>query len=180
MTGLRTGRPRDHGSIFDRSLNTFLLYSVQNSCAANTPSYWAKTGVKRQRNKADNIPPARAEINYGWSCIFTPPHAFKMCTATTVLVTCIMFGVIHILYTQSVGRAFCCLLQNISSYFTERFFLFCKRQSNPITGLKRPWGFQKFEAPRFQDNQHMKVVRLSALRTGSLYPPGNIPGTHFC
>jgi hypothetical protein len=26
----------------------------------------------------------------------------------------------------------------------------------------------------------MKVVRLSALRTGSLYPPGNIPGTHFC
>ena len=26
----------------------------------------------------------------------------------------------------------------------------------------------------------MKVVRLSALRTGQLYPPGNIPGTHFC
>ena len=25
----------------------------------------------------------------------------------------------------------------------------------------------------------MKVVRLSALRTGCLYPPGNIPGTHF-
>jgi len=35
------------------------------------------------------------------------------------------------------------------------------------------------EAPRFQDNRHMKVVRLSALRTGHLYPPGNIPGTHF-
>ena len=26
----------------------------------------------------------------------------------------------------------------------------------------------------------MKVVRLSALRTGRHYPPGNIPGTHFC
>ena len=26
----------------------------------------------------------------------------------------------------------------------------------------------------------MKVVRLSALRTGHLYLPGNIPGTHFC
>ena len=36
------------------------------------------------------------------------------------------------------------------------------------------------EAPRFEDNQHMKVVRLSALRTGRLYPQGNIPGTHFC
>ena len=26
----------------------------------------------------------------------------------------------------------------------------------------------------------MEMVRLSALRTGRLYPPGNIPGTHFC
>ena len=43
-------------------------------------------------------------------------------------------------------------------------------KSNPITGLGRPWGFQEVEAPRFQDNRHMKVVRLSALRTGRLYP----------
>jgi len=42
--------------------------------------------------------------------------------------------------------------------------------SNPITGLDRPWGFQEVEAPRFQDNWHMKVVRLSALRNGSLCP----------
>jgi hypothetical protein len=26
----------------------------------------------------------------------------------------------------------------------------------------------------------MKLVRLSALRTGRLFPPGNIPDTHFC
>jgi hypothetical protein len=45
-----------------------------------------------------------------------------------------------------------------------------KRQSNPITGLDRPWGFQEDESPRFQDNQHMKVVRLSALRASRLYP----------
>jgi hypothetical protein len=31
-----------------------------------------------------------------------------------------------------------------------------------------PWGFREFEAPRFQDNRHMKVVTLSALRTGRL------------
>ena len=36
------------------------------------------------------------------------------------------------------------------------------------------------EAPSFQDNRHMRVVRLSALHTGRLYPPGNIPGTLFC
>ena len=53
--------------------------------------------------------------------------------------------------------------------------------SNPITGLDRPWGFQEVEDPRFQDNRHMEVVRLSVLRTGRLYhPPRNIPGTHFC
>ena len=53
-------------------------------------------------------------------------------------------------------------------------------KSNPITGLGRPCGFQEVEAPRFQDSRHIKVVRLSALHTGRLYPPGNIPGTHFC
>jgi len=39
---------------------------------------------------------------------------------------------------------------------------------------------QEIEAPRFRDIRHTKVVRLSALRTGRLYPPENIPGTHFC
>jgi hypothetical protein len=33
----------------------------------------------------------------------------------------------------------------------------------------RPRGFQAAEAPRFQDNRHIKVVR-STLRTGRLYP----------
>ena len=43
-----------------------------------------------------------------------------------------------------------------------------------------PWGFQGAEAPRFQDNWHLEVVRLSAPRAGRLYLTGNIPGTHFC
>jgi len=41
-----------------------------------------------------------------------------------------------------------------------------KRKSNPITGLDRPWGFHEVEASKFHDVRHMKVVRLSALRTG--------------
>ena len=40
--------------------------------------------------------------------------------------------------------------------------------------------FPKVKDPRFQNNRHIKVVRLSALRTGRLYSPGKIPGTHFC
>ena len=30
--------------------------------------------------------------------------------------------------------------------------------------------FQEVEAPRFQENRHMNVVRLSTIRTDSLYP----------
>jgi hypothetical protein len=46
--------------------------------------------------------------------------------------------------------------------------------------LDRSIGFQEVEALRFQDIRHMKVVRLSALRPGRIYPPGIIPGSHFC
>ena len=36
--------------------------------------------------------------------------------------------------------------------------------------LDRPLAFQEVEAPRFLHNLHMKVLRLSALRTVRLYP----------
>jgi len=42
----------------------------------------------------------------------------------------------------------------------------------PVVGEKNSnntRGFQEVEAPRFQDNRHIKVVRLAALGTGRLY-----------
>jgi len=45
-----------------------------------------------------------------------------------------------------------------------------KVKAIPITVLDRSWGFQQPEVLRFQDNRHMKVVRLSAIRAGRLYP----------
>jgi hypothetical protein len=57
-----------------------------------------------------------------------------------------------------------------------------KKRSHKIKlSLWRPRqapGLQEVEGPL--DFGHMKVVRLSALRTGRLYLPGKIPGTHFC
>jgi hypothetical protein len=44
-----------------------------------------------------------------------------------------------------------------------------KSKAIPSQGLERPWGFQHVEAHGYPDNRHMKVVRLSALRTGRLY-----------
>jgi hypothetical protein len=44
-------------------------------------------------------------------------------------------------------------------------------QSNLYIGLDRPRGFQEVQAPSLKDNRHMKVVWLSALRTGPPLPP---------
>ena len=43
-----------------------------------------------------------------------------------------------------------------------------------------PWGSRRLRLPGFLNSRHLKVVGLSALRTGRLYPPGKIPGAHFC
>jgi hypothetical protein len=53
-----------------------------------------------------------------------------------------------------------------------------KGKAIPLQAWTGPEGSRRLRLPDF-DNQHMKMVRLSALRTGHLYPPGNIPGTHF-
>ena len=41
-----------------------------------------------------------------------------------------------------------------------------------------PWGSRRL--PEFLDTRHMKVVRLSAVRTSRLYHPGNTHSIHFC
>jgi len=51
----------------------------------------------------------------------------------------------------------------------NKYHLKVKRQSSPITGLERPRGFQEGKVPRFRDNGR-DGGRLSALRTGRLYP----------
>ena len=59
----------------------------------------------------------------------------------------------------------------------------CMTGGNVLLQLKQshysPWRFQEVEAPIFQESKHIKMVRLSALRTCRLYLPGIIPGTHL-
>jgi hypothetical protein len=55
-----------------------------------------------------------------------------------------------------------------------------KGKTTPLQAYCWPKSLQEFEAPRFLDSGHTKVVRLSAIPIGRLYPPGNILGTHFC
>jgi len=55
------------------------------------------------------------------------------------------------------------------------YFMYKCVYSYPIQALQALW------APRGWGSQRRrKVVWLSALRTGRLYPKGDIPGAHFC
>jgi len=66
--------------------------------------------------------------------------------------------------------------------FTDDLWLCCtvKGTAIPVRDCYRTIGFQEVEAPKFRDNRHTKMVMLSALHTGRLYPQGNITGTYFC
>jgi len=50
----------------------------------------------------------------------------------------------------------------------------------PVQAWECPRGSRRLRLPGFLDSCHMKVVKLSALRTGRLYPPRDIPGAHSC
>ena len=45
-----------------------------------------------------------------------------------------------------------------------------KGKSIPLQAWTRPEDSRRLRLPDFQDHRHMKVVRLSAIRTGRLYP----------
>ena len=60
------------------------------------------------------------------------------------------------------SRYWQCEISSISSHQMHEIYFHHirnrQKQSNSIIGLERPWGFQEVGAPRFQGNQHMKVV----------------------
>ena len=53
-------------------------------------------------------------------------------------------------------------------------------KSIPLHALTGPEGPRRLRLPDSKNSRHIEMVRLPALRTGRLYPPRNIPGTHFC
>jgi len=54
-----------------------------------------------------------------------------------------------------------------------------KGKAIPLQAWAGHEGSRRWRIPDFK-SRHMKAVRLSALCTGRLYPPGKNPGTHFC
>ena len=88
-----------------------------------------------------------------WS---VPPVYISLCICTSHFWPCVV--------SSELG----CIFRHVTlAQGGDGVFNRCR---NPITNLDRQWGFQEGEDPRFQDSRHMRVVRLSALSTGHLYP----------
>ena len=72
-----------------------------------------------------------------------------------------------------ISFSFCILLSGLILITKHK----CKViHTKAWTGLYSP---RRSRLPEVVDTRHMKVAVLSALRTGHLHPPGNIPSTHF-
>ena len=81
------------------------------------------------------------------------------------------------LFTLPLPIVFICIYIYKKHLLKNRTQMYLAKWKNSHYRPDRSWGFQGFEAPRFQDNQHINVEMLSAVRTGRLYPQANIPGT---
>ena len=67
-----------------------------------------------------------------------------------------------------------------SEYLTLPFFKSVQLSKGKATPVQ-PWaGNERSRRSRLPDFKTIGTLRLLALRSGRLYPPGNIPGTHFC
>jgi len=106
----------------------------------------------------------------------TPVHAIRMWHSRILHMNTVRLLHVHVLWKLWILTGSINIITTVvlASYCSLWLFFYTH------TGLDRPWGLQVVEAPRFQDSRHRKVVRLSAVLSGSLYPAGNIPGTHFC
>jgi hypothetical protein len=66
----------------------------------------------------------------------------------------------------------------LATCITQTEVLVQQGEAFPLRGCYRPvMGFQEAETPILLDNQHIKMVRFSALCTGRLYPGiQSVPG----
>ena len=76
------------------------------------------------------------------------------------------FGEIIAVYSENLWRRPNRVCEKRKKYKCQKSY----GKSPTVQEYYRPCGFQESEDHRLQDNRHMKVVRLSALGTGRLYP----------
>jgi hypothetical protein len=82
------------------------------------------------------------------------------------------------LFTLPLPIVFICIYIYKKHLLKNSTQMYVAKWKNSHYRPDRSWGFQGFEAPRFQDNQHINV-ETSAVRKDRLYPQENITVTRF-
>jgi hypothetical protein len=100
------------------------------------------------------------------------PHEYTVTLNRNSLPMCLQNIVLLVSRNQKLRYVLYHVLQLRTLNFIRNFLSGNKKVKQSLWGQgRRFWGFQRVQALRFLDNRHMKVVRLSALRTEHLYPP---------
>jgi hypothetical protein len=88
------------------------------------------------------------------------------------VLNCFLPGIIHVLVEKRINLP---LIQFTTVYNGKG-----QDKITPLQARTSPYGYRSLRLPEFLDYRRMKVVRLSALLIGRLYPLSDIAGTHFC
>ena len=116
-------------------------------------------------------------------CVFVVCVCACVCVSECVCVCVCVCEWVFVCACVCVSVCVCacvCVRARLCFEYTPNFFFdLCVFAYDSVKAIPiQVW--KGFEGSRFQDNLHVKAVRVSALRTGPLYPLGNFPGTHFC
>jgi hypothetical protein len=104
------------------------------------------------------------------------------------MVVIVVIVIMIVIIVAVIHDAACCRRNNQYGgsiykmhYFVKFVSLFARILDCKINqSLHSSCWFQEVEALRFEDIRRTKVVRLSPIRTGRLYPAGNISRTYLC
>jgi hypothetical protein len=84
----------------------------------------------------------------------------------------------YVYYAITVGILICTLYAVALSVVggdlgvnLTQLFVAVRKNAVQLQSCYNPIGFHQIDAPRFLDSRHMKVLRLSALRTGRAFTP---------
>jgi len=97
-------------------------------------------------------------------------------TTTTMMMMIVMtimtnqFSPIHYVFINTMAQQYRCQEHRQHNTQIQSKYTDDKSKAIPLQTRTVPEGARRLKASKFQDDRHMKVVRLSALRTGRLNP----------
>jgi len=105
------------------------------------------------------------------ACLFTYPTYLHMCARTHARMYVCMYARIYVQGGSNMTGTDVARFTHKQSRSYLNHLVYEKVKQFLYSSITGPNGSRRLRLP---------VVRLSALRTGRLYPPGNMPGKHFC